>query len=65
MFEMVVEALRRRLYPISFLLRSAKTKLRGPIAVTNVDWMEDQAVNQRLSGVFQSVPDYRHHKRTL
>ena len=59
-----MKVLGTRLYPIEFLPRLAETKLRGPIAVTDVDWIEDQAVDQRLSGVSQSVSDHRCRKRS-
>jgi hypothetical protein len=52
---LIVKGLGTQLYPIGFLPRPAETKLRGLIAVTNVDQIEDQAVDQRLSGVSQSV----------
>ena len=48
---LILMGLGSRLYPIDFLPRLAETKLRGPIAVTDVDRIEDQAVDQRLSGV--------------
>ncbi len=48
---LIVKGLGSRLYPIDFLPRPAKTKLRGLIAMTNVDRIEDQAVDQRLSGL--------------
>jgi hypothetical protein len=47
---LVVKGLGTRLYPIDFL-PLAEIKLRGPITVTNVDWVEDQAVDQWLSRV--------------
>jgi hypothetical protein len=46
MSEMIVEALGSRLYPIDFLPHQAETKLQGPIAVTDVNRIEDRAVNQ-------------------
>jgi hypothetical protein len=58
----ILKGLRSRLYPIDFLPRRAKTKLRGLIAVTHVDRIEDQAVDQQLSGVSRSVSDCTYYR---
>jgi hypothetical protein len=52
---LIVNCLGSRLYPVGFLLHLAETKLRGLVAVTDVDQIEDQAVDQQLSGVSQGV----------
>ena len=59
---LVVKGLGSRLYPIDFLPRPAETKLRGLIAVTDVGRVEDQAVDQQLSGVSRSASDRRYHR---
>lgn len=59
---LIVKGLRTRLYPIGFLPRPAKTKLRGLIIMTDIDRTEDQTIDQRLSGVSQSVSDHRCRK---
>lgn len=64
MFEMIVEALGSRLYLMGFLPRPAEIKLRDLIAVTDIDRIEDQAVDQRLSGVSQNVSEHRCRKRS-
>jgi hypothetical protein len=46
--------------PIDFLLRPAETKLRGLIAITNIDCVKDKAVYYRLSGVSRSISDRRY-----
>jgi hypothetical protein len=61
---LIVKGLGTRLYPIGFLPRPAETKLRGLIAVTDVDRTEDRAVDQRLSRVSQSVSDHKFRKRS-
>jgi hypothetical protein len=38
---LIVKGLRTRLYPIGFLLRPAKTKLRGLIIITDINRTED------------------------
>jgi hypothetical protein len=40
---LIVKCLKSRLYPI--LPRLAKTKLRGLVAITNINQIEDQAVD--------------------
>jgi hypothetical protein len=50
MSRMIVEAFGRRLYPISYRPHPAKTKRRDPRAMIDVGRIEDQVVNQRLSG---------------
>ena len=60
---LIIKGLGTQLYPIGFLPRPAETKLRGLIVVTDVDRIEDRVVDQRLSGVSQSVSDHKCHKR--
>ena len=47
---LIVKGLRSRLYPIDFLPRPAKIKIRRLVTVTDIDQIEDQLVDQRLSG---------------
>jgi hypothetical protein len=61
---LIVKCLESRLYPIGFLPHLAEPKLQGLIAITDVDRIEDQAVDQRLSGVSQSVSDHRCRKHS-
>lgn len=42
---LIVEGLESQLYPIDFLPRPTKTKLRGLIAIADVNHIEDQAVD--------------------
>jgi hypothetical protein len=38
---LIIKCLKSRLYPIGFLHRLAETKLRGLVAVTDIDGIED------------------------
>jgi hypothetical protein len=60
-----INGLRTRLYLIGFLPCPAETKLQGLITMTNVNQIEDQAVDQRLSRVSQSISDYKCCKHSL
>jgi hypothetical protein len=64
LYGMIVEALGSRLYLIGYLPYLAETKLRDPRAAIDVGWIEDQVVDQRLSGVSQSISDHSCRKHS-